>query len=64
MIGYKDMTFCPFWKDCKSAHMCGRPLTEEVKKAADKFGLPISMFAARPSCWSLKEPEEEVVKCH
>jgi hypothetical protein len=39
MLCYRDMTFCtsPY---CKGE--CGRELTEEVRAAADKAGLPIS----------------------
>lgn len=58
MISYKDMTFCPYWKDCKSADMCRRPLTAKVKEDADKFGLSVSIFASRPECWSLKTAKE------
>ena len=70
MIGYRDMTFCPFYKDCKSAHMCHRPLTPQVRKEAEKCGLPMSMFASKPSCWSLKVTDstpnesQEGLMCH
>lgn len=70
MISYRDMTFCPFWKDCKSAYMCHRPLTHEVNLKAKEFGLPVSVFASKPECWSLKVPEgtpndsQEATTCH
>jgi len=62
MIAYKDMTFCPFYEDCKKQKACHRPLTPEVKAAADAWwksgfpesskrgGAPISMYTGRPSC--------------
>ncbi len=56
MLSYRDMTFCPFNKDCNSAHMCPRALTDEVKEKAQRFNLPISMFGSKPGCWSLKQP--------
>jgi hypothetical protein len=63
MLSYRDMTFCPYWKDCKSADMCHRPLTAKVQQDAERFGMPLSMFAERPACWSLKETEAVVVVC-
>ena len=63
MSSYRDMTFCPFWKDCKSAYMCHRPLTAEVSLKAKEAGMPISMYAAKPECWSLKITEEPT-PCH
>lgn len=70
MISYRDMTFCPFYKDCKSAHMCSRPLTAKVRDDAEKFGLPLSMYTSKPECWSLKVTEcapsdaQEGLMCH
>ena len=70
MISYRDMTFCPFYKDCKSADMCSRPLTPKIRDDAKKFGLPLSMYASKPECWSLKVPysapneSEEGLMCH
>lgn len=54
MICYRDMTFCPFYSDCAKAKDCHRPLTPEVKAAADKWwgkeGAPIARWAAKPEC--------------
>jgi len=59
MMNYKDMTFCPFYKDCKDAEKCHRPLTKEVLDDAEKwwssFGeqahsAPISRFTEKPKC--------------
>ena len=55
MIGYRDMTFCPFFKQCKKGKKCDRALTDEVKKAAEKWWgdkhAPICMFAEKPECF-------------
>lgn len=64
MICYRDMTFCPFWRDCAKAADCYRPLTPEVQKAADEWwgedGAPIVLFASPPSCHeTLKEAQHE-----
>lgn len=54
MICYKDMTFCPFWRDCADAADCHRPLTDEVRAAAAKWwpggNAPIAQFVEKPSC--------------
>ena len=69
MMCYRDITFCPFWEDCASAVKCSRPLTEQVKKAADKWwnsnleegdepeGAPICVFSEKPDCHVLKQTE-------
>lgn len=58
MNSYRDMTFCPYWKNCKSAYMCHRPLTHEVKLKAIEAELPVRMYTEKPDCWSLKQTEE------
>lgn len=54
MISYRDMTFCPFNKDCADAKTCPRAYTDEVKrKAAEWWGgadAPVSLFVEKPSC--------------
>ena len=50
MISYKDMTFCPFHRDCAKASTCQRPLTEEVIEKAQEVGLPITQFVSEPEC--------------
>ena len=55
MIGYKDMTFCTFYEDCAKAKKCHRPLTEEVRIAANRWWNdtsepPIAVFAEKPDC--------------
>ena len=58
MLCYKDMTFCPFYEDCKQATECHRPLTPEViKQATEWWGgddAPIAQFAEKPYCWAEK----------
>lgn len=51
MISYKDMTFCPFSKDCTDGKECHRAITESVKAGAEKSGLPLAQFAAKPPCY-------------
>lgn len=59
MIGYRDMTFCPFYEDCADSSTCPRPLTPEVKDQATKWWgqkdqeAPIVQFAEKPDCHRL-----------
>jgi hypothetical protein len=54
MISYKDMTFCPFWRDCNKSEECDRPLTLFVIEGAKKWWNgdhpPICEFAEKPEC--------------
>lgn len=54
MICFRDMTFCDYWRDCKHAPDCHRPLTDEVLYAArawwGKDGAPIAVFTTKPKC--------------
>lgn len=52
MICYRDMTFCPFWRDCDRADACERPLTDEVDFRAKMLDLPIAEFTEMPDCHS------------
>lgn len=58
MLCYRDMTYCPFYKDCKSGDVCERALNNSVKKNADKWwgkpGAPICRYAERPECFKSK----------
>lgn len=55
MMSYKDMTFCPFWKDCAYAKGCPRALTPDVKEAAVNWwgneSAPIALFVNPPTCY-------------
>ena len=56
MICYRDMTFCPFYKEC--GDVCNRALTPEVEKGAELWWksfksddpAPICQFAEKPDC--------------
>jgi hypothetical protein len=63
MMCFRDMTFCPFWRDCADASRCHRPLTYDVVMAAERWWrqargdempppMPvlIAQFAERPDC--------------
>lgn len=52
---YKDMTFCPFWRDCGKAADCHRPLTDQVVAEAEAFGLPTAQYLSAPACHTKKE---------
>ena len=55
MMCYQDMTFCPFFKNCKNGDNCMRALTEQVKQDAQKWwgdgNPPISIFVEKPKCF-------------
>lgn len=46
-----DMTFCPFWADCKDGHKCHRALTPRVRKIAHGLPMPLSLFVDKPDCF-------------
>jgi hypothetical protein len=56
MICYRDMTFCPFYIDCKKGKKCERALTEEVRQKAAEWleDPPICVFANKPDCFQRK----------
>jgi len=54
MICYRDMTFCPFYKECKAGSTCLRAFTPAVSAAAEKWGgknAPVCLFTERPDCF-------------
>ena len=59
MICYRDMTFCPFWDECKDGKECFRALTNEVWNKAHKWwgldkskdDIPICLFTEKPDCF-------------
>jgi hypothetical protein len=61
MSVHLDMTFCPFWEDCKKASICHRPLTDEVFFAAAANDRPISRFADKPPCHEKTEVAPEKI---
>lgn len=58
MMCYRDMTFCPYFKECKEGGLCSRALTDEVKENAKKWwgkeGAPICRFIEKPECFKEK----------
>lgn len=56
MLCYRDMTFCPYWQDCAQADDCPRPLTDEVRRKAESFKLPIMQFGGKPGCHIPNKP--------
>ena len=56
MFCYKDMTFCPFWTDCKDGLECDSALTRKVKRDAEKWmkDAPICQYSEKPECFELK----------
>ena len=60
MICYRDMTFCKHYLDCAKSDVCDRPLTPEVKAAAESWWgrddeAPIAVFVEKPNCWEEDE---------
>jgi hypothetical protein len=57
MICYRDMTFCPFWEECRKGKTCPRALTEKVREEAKKWwagnagDAPIMQYTTKPSCY-------------
>ena len=62
MIGFKDMTFCPFL-DCGEWN-CHRRLTKEVRRQADNWwgegedNAPICMYVDKPECYNEEVSDE------
>jgi hypothetical protein len=61
MICYRDMTFCPFWEDCRDNYECERALNNYVLMRAYEWwggpGAPICRFSEKPDCWRAKIAE-------
>ncbi len=54
MITYKDMTFCPYYKQCIDGIECYRALTKKIEIQAEKVHMPVSIFAKEPDCFKEK----------
>ena len=63
MICFRDMTFCDYWRDCKNAPDCHRPLTDKVLADArawwGKDGAPIAVYTEKPECHSAAMEEQD-----
>ena len=60
MICYKDMTFCTFYEDCQNRGTCHRPLTPEVRAAAERWmpgTAPICQYSEQPECHVMMKPK-------
>ena len=57
MLSYRDMTYCPFYKECMMDANCYQALTEEVNEAARNAGLPICQFMDKPACFKEKRSD-------
>jgi len=59
-----DITWCPYWRDCWQADICGRKLTPDVLARAESAGVVLSRFLEKPPCFfydkplDYKEPEK------
>jgi len=63
MICYQDMTFCGFFNDCVHKDVCGRALTEEIRREAAAWwgsvDAPICTFVDKPGCYEEVEDKNE-----
>lgn len=57
MIGYRDMTFCEYWKKCKKGDKCNRALTKDVIYNSKKSPFPIAKYREKPKCFISKKEE-------
>lgn len=57
MLCYKDMTFCPYWRECANGKTCIRAITDAVVADAARIGLGICQFTEKPECFVEKEGE-------
>jgi len=61
MISFRDMTFCPYWKECLDGKDCFRALTPQIEASAETWwensedGPPICQFTEPPECYKRKE---------
>lgn len=51
MMCYRDMTFCPYFHECRFGEVCHRALTDGVREAAEKAQLHICEYAETPDCF-------------
>lgn len=55
MIGFRDMTYCPYYTECINGFTCERALTPVIKAAASKWwggkDAPIVIYADKPKCF-------------
>ena len=50
---YRDMEFCPYWKECKFGNMCPKVLkNDEYEKVM--YNYVIAFLDKKPSCFKEK----------
>lgn len=57
MLSYRDMTFCPFYKQCRMDANCYMALTEDVEAGARKADMLICQFTDKPECFKEKQDD-------
>lgn len=71
MVRFKDMTFCPFWEECKDGEKCDRALTDRVREQASEWWsgfmsddpAPIACYTERPRCFTGQLNKRPDVAC-
>lgn len=54
MMCYRDMTFCPYWRECQKGEKCKRALTPDVEFEAGRLPIRIAKYLDTPTCFSGK----------
>lgn len=61
MMYYSDMTFCPFYRECRDGEQCPRKLDKKVRDDAKKWAqsdeAPIAQYTDKPWCFREKRYE-------
>jgi hypothetical protein len=59
MLNYRDMTFCE-GDGCTKFRHCPRALTDDVRKKAEAYGLPVAYFInpRKQPCHSQHSPSD------
>jgi len=52
MLCYRDMTWCPFYADCRECERCNRALTDSIRRKAARAELNLCQFVEKPGCWT------------
>lgn len=55
MICYKDMTFCPYFRECIDGDECFRALHDDIIQECTRLGLSISQFIEKPECFNIEK---------
>ena len=66
MLCYKDRTYCNYGVICKNSLNCPRVLTDDIKKQAEDFGLPLCLYSDFPECfepWFMEDENDQIYNC-